>query len=157
MKKNLDAYEDSDLHPDHVTKIATDLGVSETEVVNMNRRMMMGGDASLNISFNEDGEGQWQDMLSDDGPLQDQIVEEAQEARNRHSLLLEAMDSLGERERHILTQRRLIDDPQTLEQLSQEYSVSRERVRQIEVRAFEKLQKAMLRIATDKRLIPAAA
>ncbi len=157
MKMNLDAYEDSDLHPDHVTKIATDLGVSETEVVNMNRRMMMGGDASLNISFNEDGEGQWQDMLSDDGPLQDQIVEEAQEASNRHSLLLEALDSLGERERHILTQRRLIDDPQTLEQLSQEYSVSRERVRQIEVRAFEKLQKAMLRIATDKRLIPAAA
>ena len=157
MKKNLDAYEDSDLHPDHVTKIATDLGVSETEVVNMNRRMMMGGDASLNISFNEDGEGQWQDMLQDNGPLQDQIVEEAQEASNRHSLLLEALDSLGERERHILTQRRLIDDPQTLEQLSQEYSVSRERVRQIEVRAFEKLQKAMLRIATDKRLIPAAA
>ena len=157
MKKNLDAYEDSDLHPDQVTKIATDLGVSETEVVNMNRRMMMGGDASLNISFNEDGEGQWQDMLQDNGPLQDQIVEEAQEASNRHSLLVEALDSLGERERHILTQRRLIDDPQTLEQLSQEYSVSRERVRQIEVRAFEKLQKAMLRIATDKRLIPAAA
>ena len=157
MKKNLDAYEDSDLHPNDVTTIATKLGVSETEVVNMNRRMMMGGDASLNISFNEDGEGQWQDMLSDDGPLQDQIVEEAQEASNRHSLLLEALDSLGDRERHILTQRRLIDDPQTLEQLSQEYSVSRERVRQIEVRAFEKLQKAMLRIATDKRLIPAAA
>ena len=157
MKKNLDAYEDSDLHPDHVTKIATDLGVSETEVVNMNRRMMMGGDASLNISFNEDGEGQWQDMLSDDGPLQDQIVEEAQEASNRHSLLVEALDSLGERERHILTQRRLTDDPQTLEQLSQEYGVSRERVRQIEVRAFEKLQKAMLRIGGERRLLPAAA
>jgi RNA polymerase sigma-32 factor len=156
MKKNLDAYEDSDLHPDQVTKIATDLGVSETEVVNMNRRMMMGGDASLNISFNEDGEGQWQDMLQDNGPLQDQIVEEAQEAGNRHALLIEAMDSLNERERHILTQRRLSEDPRTLEELSQEYSVSRERVRQIEVRAFEKLQKAMLRIAGEKRLLPAA-
>jgi RNA polymerase sigma-32 factor len=156
MKKNLDAYEDSDLHPDQVKKIATDLGVSETEVVNMNRRMMMGGDASLNISFNEDGEGQWQDLLEDNGPLQDQMAEEAQEAGNRHALLTEAMDSLNERERHILTQRRLIEDPQTLEELSQEYSVSRERVRQIEVRAFEKLQKAMLRIATDKRLLPAA-
>lgn len=156
MKKNLDAYEDSDLHPDQVKKIATDLGVSEAEVVNMNRRMMMGGDASLNISFNEDGEGQWQDLLEDNGPLQDQIAEETQEAGNRHALLTEAMDSLNERERHILTQRRLIEDPQTLEELSQEYSVSRERVRQIEVRAFEKLQKAMLRIATDKRLLPAA-
>ncbi len=156
MKKNLDAYEDSDLHPDQVTKIATDLGVSETEVVNMNRRMMMGGDASLNVSFNDEGEGQWQDLLEDNGPLQDQIVEEAQEARNRHSLLIDALDSLNERERHILTQRRLTDDPQTLEELSQEYGVSRERVRQIEVRAFEKLQKAMLRIAGEKRLLVAA-
>jgi RNA polymerase sigma-32 factor len=156
MKKNLDAYEDSDLHPDQVKKIATDLGVSEAEVVNMNRRMMMGGDASLNVSFNDDGEGQWQDLLEDNGPLQDQIVEDAQEAGNRHALLVEAMDSLNERERHILTQRRLTEDPQTLEELSQEYAVSRERVRQIEVRAFEKLQKAMLRIAGEKRLLPAA-
>ena len=155
MKKNLDAYEDSDLHPDHVKKIATDLGVSEAEVVNMNRRMMMGGDASLNISFTEDGEGQWQDLLEDNGPLQDQLVEEAQEAGNRHALLTEAMDSLNERERHILTQRRLTEDPRTLEELSQEYGVSRERVRQIEVRAFEKVQKAMLRIAGEKRLLPA--
>ena len=155
MKKNLDAYEDTDLHPDDVKKIATDLGVSEAEVVNMNRRMMMGGDASLNVSLNEEGEGQWQDILSDEGPLQDQLVEEAQEAGNRHALLLEAMDSLNERERHILTQRRLIDDPQTLEELSQEYQVSRERVRQIEVRAFDKLQKAMMRIAGEKRLLPA--
>ena len=155
MKKNLDAYEDSDLHPDHVTKIATDLGVSETEVVNMNRRMMMGGDASLNISFNEDGEGQWQDMLEDSGPLQDQTVADAQETTMRHAMLGEAMQSLNEREQHILTQRRLIEDPQTLEELSQHYSVSRERVRQIEVRAFEKLQKAMTRIATDRRLLPA--
>ena len=156
MKKNLDAYEDSDLHPDDVKTIATKLGVSETEVVNMNRRMMMGGDASLNVSFNEDGEGQWQDMLQDDRPLQDEMVAEGQEAGMRHALLLEAMSSLNERERHILTQRRLIDEPQTLEELSQEYSVSRERVRQIEVRAFEKLQKAMLRVAEDRRLLPAA-
>ena len=156
MKKNLDAYEDTDLHPDQVKKIATDLGVSETEVVNMNRRMMMGGDASLNVSFNEEGEGQWQDLLQDERPLQDEIAEESQEALNRHALLLEAMGSLNERERHILTQRRLIDDPQTLEELSQEYDVSRERVRQIEVRAFEKLQKAMLRIAGERRLLSAA-
>ncbi|HQV03542.1 MULTISPECIES: RNA polymerase sigma factor RpoH [unclassified Novosphingobium] len=156
MKKNLDAYEDSDLHPDQVKKIATDLGVSEQEVVNMNRRMMMGGDASLNISFNDEGEGQWQDLLEDNGPLQDQIVEDAQEAGNRHALLVEAMDSLNDRERHILTQRRLTEDPRTLEELSQEYNVSRERVRQIEVRAFEKLQKAMLRIGGEKRLLPAA-
>jgi RNA polymerase sigma-32 factor len=156
MKKNLDAYEDSDLHPDDVKTIATKLGVSETEVVNMNRRMMMGGDASLNVSFNEDGEGQWQDMLQDNAPLQDETVAEAQEAGMRHSLLAEAMDSLNDRERHILTQRRLIDDPQTLEELSQEYAVSRERGRQIEVRAFEKLQKAMLRIAGDRKLLAAA-
>jgi RNA polymerase sigma-32 factor len=155
MKKNLDAYEDSDLHPDDVKTIATKLGVSETEVVNMNRRMMMGGDASLNISFNEDGEGQWQDMLEDGGPLQDQIVAEAQETTMRHAMLGEAMGSLNEREQHILTQRRLIEDPQTLEELSQHYGVSRERVRQIEVRAFEKLQKAMVRIAGERRLLPA--
>lgn len=156
MKKNLDAYEDSDLRPDQVKAIATKLGVSETEVVNMNRRMMMGGDASLNVSFNDEGEGQWQDLLEDQGPLQDEMVAEAEEAGLRHALLAEAMESLNERERHILTQRRLIDDPKTLEELSQEYSVSRERVRQIEVRAFEKLQKAMLRVANDRRLLTAA-
>ena len=156
MKKNLDAYEDSDLHPDQVKKIAKDLGVSETEVVNMNRRMMMGGDASLNVSMREDGEGQWQDMLADQSPLQDETVAEAEEARYRHDLLVEAMGSLNDREKHILTQRRLIDDPQTLEELSQEYNVSRERVRQIEVRAFEKLQKAIQRIAMDRHLLPAA-
>ena len=156
MKKNLDAYEDSDLHPDDVKTIATKLGVSETEVVNMNRRMMMGGDASLNVSFNDEGEGQWQDLLQDDRPLQDETVSDLEEAGMRHALLAEALATLNERERHILTQRRLIDEPQTLEELSQEYQVSRERVRQIEVRAFEKLQKAMLRIANDRRLLPAA-
>ena len=156
MKKNLDAYEDSDLHPEDVKAIATKLGVSETEVVNMNRRMMMGGDASLNVSFNEEGEGQWQDMLQDDRPLQDETVADLEEAGMRHALLTEALGSLNERERHILTQRRLIDEPQTLEELSQEYRVSRERVRQIEVRAFEKIQKAMLRIVGERRLLPAA-
>ncbi len=156
MKKNLDAYEDSDLHPDHLKLIATKLGVSETEVVNMNRRMMMGGDASLNVSLNDEGEGQWQDILADEGALQDETVAEAQEAGFRHALLLEAMDDLNDRERHILTERRLTDDPKTLEELSQTYSVSRERVRQIEVRAFEKLQKGIMRIAGEKRLLSAA-
>jgi RNA polymerase sigma-32 factor len=156
MKKNLDAYEDSDLHPDDVRTIATTLGVSETEVVNMNRRMMMGGDSSLNVSLREDGDGQWQDVLADEGPLQDFVVAEAQEAGMRHEMLVEAMDSLNEREREILAERRLADDPKTLEELSQVYNVSRERVRQIEVRAFEKLQKAMQRIGTERKLLSAA-
>ncbi len=155
MKKSLDAYEDTDLHPEDVAKIATTLGVSETEVVNMNRRMMMGGDASLNVSLREEGEGQWMDILADDRPLQDQTVADAEEATVRHELLVEAMDSLNDRERDILTERRLTDDPKTLEELSQVYHVSRERVRQIEVRAFEKLQKAMKTIAVDKKLLPA--
>jgi RNA polymerase sigma-32 factor len=155
MKKNLDAYEDSDLHPDDVKTIATKLGVSETEVVNMNRRMMMGGDASLNVSLREDGEGQWQDILQDETPLQDETVADAEEAGMRHALLLEAMASLNDRERHILTERRLTEDPKTLEELSQHYEVSRERVRQIEVRAFEKLQKAMMRIAGERKLLTA--
>jgi RNA polymerase sigma-32 factor len=156
MKKNIDAFEDTDLHPDQVKAIATTLGVSETEVVNMNRRMMMGGDASLNVSLREDGEGgQWQDILQDDRPLQDSTVAEAQEASYRHEMLSEAMKSLNEREREILTERRLVEDPKTLEELSQVYNVSRERVRQIEVRAFEKLQKAMQRIAGERRLLPA--
>jgi RNA polymerase sigma-32 factor len=157
MKKNIDAFEDTDLHPDQVKHIATTLGVSETEVVNMNRRMMMGGDASLNVSLREDGEGgQWQDILQDDRPLQDFTVAEAQEASYRHEMLTEAMQGLNEREREILTERRLIEDPKTLEELSQVYGVSRERVRQIEVRAFEKLQKGMQRIAGERRLLPAA-
>ncbi len=155
MKKNLDAYEDSDLHPDDVKTIATKLGVAEHEVVNMNRRMMLGGDASLNVSLREDGEGQWQDILADENPLQDVTVAEAEEAGLRHALLAEAMAGLSDRERHILVERRLIDEPKTLEELSQVYSVSRERVRQIEVRAFEKLQKAILNIAGERRLLPA--
>ena len=156
MKKNIDAFEDTDLHPDQVKQIATTLGVSETEVVNMNRRMMMGGDASLNVSLREDGEGgQWQDILQDDRPLQDATVADAQEASYRHEMLAEAMQGLNDREREILTERRLAEDPKTLEELSQVYNVSRERVRQIEVRAFEKLQKGMHRIAGERRLLPA--
>ncbi len=158
MKKNLEAYEDGDLHPDDVAKIATDLGVPEQEVVNMNRRMMMGGDASLNVSMrsDEEGSGQWQDWLTDDRPLQDKVVADAEEAEVRRDMLTEAMESLNDREKHILAERRLADNPQTLEELSKVYDVSRERIRQIEVRAFEKLQKAMQRIAGD-RLLPGVA
>jgi len=155
MKAKLDAFEDGDLSPEHVAKIATDLGVTEEEVTSMNRRMAMGGDTSLNVPMREDGEGQWQDWLADEDQLQDERVAEAQEATVRHEMLVSAMEDLNERERHILTERRLTDDPKTLEELSQVYDVSRERVRQIEVRAFEKLQKAMMRLAGEKRLLPA--
>ncbi|MEN2785103.1 RNA polymerase sigma factor RpoH [Sphingomonas qilianensis] len=156
MKSKLDAFEDGDLTPEHLTKIATDLGVTEAEVTSMNRRMAMGGDTSLNVPMREDGDGQWQDWLQDDAPLQDTVVAEAQEADVRHEMLTSAMEDLNEREQHILTERRLTDDPKTLEELSQVYGVSRERVRQIEVRAFEKLQKAMMRLAGDRRLVTAA-
>ncbi len=155
MKNNLEAFEEGDLHPDDVDSIATKLGVAEHEVVNMNRRMSMGGDASLNVPMREDGEGQWLDWLTDSEPLQDKAVADAQEADVRHKMLTEAMNALNEREQHILTERRLTDDPQTLEQLSQVYNVSRERIRQIEVRAFEKLQKAMHRLAGEKNMLPA--
>jgi RNA polymerase sigma-32 factor len=153
MKNNLQAFEDGDLNQVTLTKIATDLGVSEDEVNNMNRRMAMGGDTSLNVPMREDGDGQWQDWLVDNEPLQDERVAEAQEGDMRHTMLSEALDGLNDREKHILSERRLIDEPKTLEELSQVYNVSRERVRQIEVRAFEKLQKAMMRIAGEKRLL----
>eukprot|EP01013_Petalomonas_cantuscygni_P006464 TRINITY_DN1751_c1_g1_i2.p1 TRINITY_DN1751_c1_g1~~TRINITY_DN1751_c1_g1_i2.p1 ORF type:complete len:299 (+),score=65.42 TRINITY_DN1751_c1_g1_i2:80-976(+) len=158
MKNNLDAFEDGDLSPEDVQKISTDLGVAEHEVVNMNRRMSMGGDASLNVSLSsDDGDGgQWQDILEDDGPLHDESIAAAQEANFRHDMLTEAMGSLNEREQHILAERRLSEDPKTLEDLSKVYEVSRERIRQIEVRAFEKLQKAMLRIAGEKQLLAAS-
>jgi RNA polymerase sigma-32 factor len=155
MKGKLAAIEDGDMHPDDVKKIATDLGVTEAEVISMNRRMAKGGDTSLNAPLREDGEGEWQDWLADDGPTQDVQVAEKQEADIRHSLLAEAMSALNDREKHILTQRRLVEEPQTLEDLSQEYGISRERVRQIEVRAFEKLQKEMVRLSKDRRLIEA--
>ncbi len=155
MKNNLEAFEDGDLSPENVAKIAKDLGVTEDEVVSMNRRMAMGGDTSLNVPMGEDGDSQWQDLLGDEEPLQDERVADAEERDVRHDLLNEALETLNERERHILTERRLTDDPKTLEDLSQVYDVSRERVRQIEVRAFEKLQKAMLKLAGERRLIGA--
>ena len=155
MKSQIDAFEDGDLAPEHVTKIATDLGVTEDEVTTMNRRMAMGGDTSLNVMVGEDGDAQWQDWLVDSDPLQDERLAEAQEKDVRHDMLTQAMESLNDREKHILAERRLADDPKTLEELSQVYGVSRERVRQIEVRAFDKLQKAMMRIAGEKRLLPA--
>ena len=147
MKNNIEAFEDGDLRPEDVTKIATDLGGSEDDVISMNRRMARGGDTSRNVPMREDGEGQWQDWLADTDPLQDERVADEQEKVLRHDMLVEAMDDLNDREKHILAERRLAEEPKTLEELSQVYGVSRERVRQIEVRAFEKLQKAMLRIA----------
>ena len=158
MKNQIDAFEEGDLKPEAVAKIAKDLGVTEDEVVSMNRRMAMGGDTSLNapLKSSEDGEGQWQDFLVAEDPLQDEVIAEDEENKVRHDLLMQALDSLNERERHILTERRLTDEPQTLEDLSQVYNVSRERIRQIEVRAFEKLQAALLRLAGEQRLLPAA-
>jgi RNA polymerase sigma-32 factor len=155
MKNQIEAFEDGDLKPEDVTKIATDLGVSEDEVISMNRRMAMGGDTSLNVPLREEGEGQWQDWLVDTDPLQDERVAEAEETKVRHELLVQAMESLNDREKHILTERRLSDDPKTLEELSQVYDVSRERIRQIEVRAFEKLQKSLMNLAGERRLLPA--
>ena len=155
MKNQIEAFEDGDLKPEDVTKIATDLGVSEEDVISMNRRMAMGGDTSLNVPLRDDSEGSWQDFLVDTEPLQDERVAEAQESHMRHELLQEAMGALNDRERHILTERRLTDDPKTLEELSQVYDVSRERIRQIEVRAFEKLQKALMSLAGERRLLTA--
>jgi RNA polymerase sigma-32 factor len=155
MKNRIEAFEDGDLKPADVTKIATDLGVSEEDVISMNRRMAMGGDTSLNVPLREEGDGQWQDWLVDTEPLQDERVAEAEETKVRHELLLEAMKALNDREKHILTERRLSDEPKTLEELSQVYDVSRERIRQIEVRAFEKLQKALMNLAGERRLLPA--
>jgi len=155
MKNRIEAFEDGDLKPEDVAKIAKDLGVSEDDVISMNRRMAMGGDTSLNVPLREDGEGTWQDWLVDTEPLQDERVADAEETQVRHALLVEAMESLNDREKHILTERRLTDDPKTLEELSQVYNVSRERIRQIEVRAFEKLQKALMGLAGERRLLTA--
>jgi RNA polymerase sigma-32 factor len=120
--------------------------------------MAMGGDTSLNVSLkgDEGSESQWQDFLVDHGPLQDEVIAEDEETRVRHDLLVAALESLNDREKHILMERRLADEPKTLEELSQVYGVSRERIRQIEVRAFEKLQAALLRLAGERRLLPAA-
>ncbi|OSZ69249.1 RNA polymerase factor sigma-32 [Sphingomonas sp. IBVSS1] len=153
LKGKIGAVEDGDLRPEQVEQIATTLGVAEDEVVTMNRRMGHGGDASLNSPLREEGEGEWQDWLADDGPLADELLADSEERDQRHTLLVQAMATLNERERDILTQRRLIDEPETLEDLSQRYGISRERVRQIEVRAFEKLAKAMQQAASDQRLL----
>ena len=154
LKGKLNAMEDGDLRGADVEKIATTLGVTHDEVISMNRRMSMGGDTSLNAPLREEGEGEWQDWLADSGPLQDEMVANEQERGQRHELLTSAMEALNDREKHILTQRRLVDEPQTLEELSQSYGISRERVRQIEVRAFEKLSKAMHGLATERNLLP---
>jgi RNA polymerase sigma-32 factor len=151
IKGQLQAIEEGDLSPENVKKIATDLNVSETEVVQMNRRLAA-PDHSLNAPLREDGDGEWQDWLVDDEPSQETTIIENQESTNRHDLLTSALKVLNPRERRIISERRLKDEPTTLEDLSQEYGISRERVRQIEVRAFEKLQKAMKNLAIERNL-----
>ncbi|MFO1015005.1 MAG: RNA polymerase sigma factor RpoH [Caulobacteraceae bacterium] len=155
-KSEISALEEGDLHPDHVRQIATKLGVQDEEVISMNRRLS-GPDASLNAPMRSDTEGQeWQDWLEDkEAVSQETVVAENEERSIRMSLLEEAMTELTDRERHILTERRLKDEPTTLEDLAAEYGVSRERVRQIEVRAFEKLQKSMKAAALDRNLVDA--
>ena len=157
MKGEMKAIEDGDLRPEHVTKIATDLNVKESEVISMNRRMGGGGDASLNVTIGgDDGGGQWQDWLEDETyQPQDEALGNSQEHDARMELLKDAMKDLNEREQDILTKRRLADKPQTLEQLAGVYKVSRERIRQIEARAFEKLQAAMVTAAQSSGLIEA--
>ena len=156
-KARIGALEEGDLHPEKVTRIANDLGVTEAEVISMNRRLS-GGDASLNATVGSEGEGsmQWQDWLEDESADQAGDYEASDELETRRALLSEAMTALNEREQDILTRRRLIDHPLTLEDLSSQYSVSRERIRQIEVRAFEKLQMRMQSLARDRGLLAQA-
>ena len=142
IKGQLQAIEEGDLSPENVHKIATELGVPEEDVVNMNRRLAA-PDNSLNAPMRSDSEGEWQDWLVDESPNQEGLLGERQELGLRRDLLREAMKLLTGRERDILVERRLKDEPATLEDLSEKYGISRERVRQIEVRAFEKLQKAI--------------
>ena len=154
-KSQISAFEDGDMRPEQVSAIATKLGVLDEEVISMNRRLS-GPDSSLNAPLRSDSESEWQDWLQDDTQVsQESALADSEEHSIRMSLLDEAMKELSDRERHILTQRRLKDDPMTLEDLAAEYGVSRERVRQIEVRAFEKLQKAMRAAAEDRNLIDA--
>ena len=140
-KSRISAYEEGDLKPENVAAIATRLGVSRQDVIDMNRRM--GGDASLNAPLREEGEGEWQDWLVDDAASQELILADQEEASHRHLALGGALDVLNPRERRIFEARLLAEDPITLEELSEEFGVSRERVRQIEVRAFEKVQAAV--------------
>jgi len=141
-KSNIGAIEEGDLTPQHTAKLADQLGVTEREVTDMNRRLL-GPDSSLNAPLRSESESEWQDWLADDTADQETRLAEREELGDRHEMLGRAMDTLSERERAILQARRLQDEPATLEELSQKYGVSRERVRQIEVRAFEKLQAAM--------------
>lgn len=141
-KSQLKALDEGDLRPEHVTTIATKLGVSEDDVVSMNRRL--GGDASLNTPVRADSEsGEWQDWLVDETPGQEERLVESEELAHRRAFLSKALDTLNDRERRIFEARRLAEDPVTLEDLSIEFGVSRERIRQIEVRAFDKVQKAV--------------
>jgi RNA polymerase sigma-32 factor len=141
-KSKISALDEGDLRPDQVALIAKRLGVTEKDVVDMNRRL--GGDASLNAPIREEGDsGEWQDWLVDDAPSQERILAESEELSNRHKALTTALGVLNDRERRIFEARRLADDPITLEELATEFGVSRERVRQIEVRAFEKVQAAV--------------
>ena len=157
LKGQMQAIDDGDLSPEHVKKIADHLDVPEEEVVNMNRRMA-GADHSLNAPLRADSEGDWQDWLVDDDQTsQEAALVESDEFAKRHALLEEAMADLNEREKHIITERRLAEDPTTLEDLAKVYNISRERVRQIEVRAFEKLQQKMVTMAKEQRLPMAVA
>ncbi|WP_298966521.1 RNA polymerase sigma factor RpoH [uncultured Methylobacterium sp.] len=142
-KGRISALDEGDLRPDQVAQIATRLGVPEQDVVDMNRRLS--GDASLNAPLREEGEGEWQDWLVDDSPSQESVLAREEEGQNRLAALRDALGVLNPRERRIFEARRLAEDPITLEDLSGEFGVSRERVRQIEVRAFEKVQDAVKR------------
>jgi RNA polymerase sigma-32 factor len=154
-KSEISAFEDGDLRHEQVDYIATKLGVTKDEVISMNRRLS-GPDSSLNAPIRVDGESEWQDWLADDtAESQETTVANSEEYSVRMDLMGEALKALTDRERHILTERRLKDNPTTLEDLASEYGVSRERVRQIEVRAFEKLQKSMLAQAKAKNLLNA--
>jgi RNA polymerase sigma-32 factor len=151
LKGQMQAIDEGDLKPEQVEKIATVLGVPEQDVINMNRRLAA-PDHSLNAPVRADSEGEWQDWLVDESESQESAIGEQQELSGRKALLATALKTLNARERHILEERRLKDNPTTLEDLSKEYNISRERVRQIEVRAFEKLQKAMKAQIAERRL-----
>jgi RNA polymerase sigma-32 factor len=153
VKGQIQALEEGDLRPDQVKLIAKRLAVPEEDVISMNRRLS--GDASLNSPVRADSEGEWQDWLVDDSESQESVLVESEEAKMRMELLTDAMSKLTDRERRVFEARRLQDDPATLEDLSQEFKVSRERIRQIEVRAFEKVQKAV-KNAAQKALLPKA-
>ena len=154
-KNNIGAIEEGDLTPDHTATLADQLGVTETEVTEMNRRLS-GGDASLNAPLRSESESEWQDWLADDTIDQETSLAQREEMGDRHEMLMDAMKDLTERERDIIQARRLVDEPATLEELSQKYGVSRERVRQIEVRAFEKLQRG-IKSAMNQAALPAPA